>query len=62
MFSSQLLFSLILWPETATVHESVPHTLREEDVMGISALRELVCAERNSQTPLQPRDGSETTK
>ncbi len=42
--------------------ESIPHTSREEDVMGISAFRKLVCAEHNSQNPLQPRDGSKTTK
>lgn len=37
-------------------------TLGEEDVMDISILNELIFAECNSQTPIEPHDTFKTTK
>lgn len=53
------VFVVIPW-DGMCMEEKV--TLREEDVMGISTLNDLIFAERNSQTPLELHDRSTTTK
>lgn len=59
------LFSLFMCPLRQPLYmekKNVPHTLREEDVMGITTLHEFIFAELNSQTTLQQHDRSKITK